>query len=256
MLTARYEGQVGDTAAVGRYEGKSLVALYHMVVTREVRPKTGHRVALQGVGKSRQAWFLRDTGERVSSLGHALTQGGDLRLLGAWSAEWGHADIEGAEACAAALRKAVAANVEDPRQRAVARCVADLCALFGVDPDTLNTRLAADPKDPSDMAHNGLRKFAVGAITHLSYEIDIAWTGGRRGTVAPQSLRRVTEIPQLRGIHRGTLTNFRDQFAALCGFSTEDGTQVTEPHSGVGRYVRDRYVKIRKAAVEEAAAGT
>lgn len=252
-MQAHYEGKVGDIAAVGRYEGSTLVALHKMEVVDEIRAGVGHRVALLPSGQARRLWFLRLDGVRVSSRGEPL-QDPEHRLLGAWNDAWGDADIEGPTAAAAALRKAVAAKVQDPRQRSVARCVGDLCALFGVDPDTLATRLAADPNDPTEMAHNGLRKFAVGAIVHLSYEVDIAWTG-ERGNVAPQSLRRITEVPQLAGVHRMTLARFREQFAALCGFSTEDGTIVGEPPSEVGRFVRDRYIKIRKTAVLEAAAG-
>lgn len=250
MTTRRYDGAVGDDACVAFYDGETIVGLHRApVVGQAHRAATGDIVIVECDGRM---WFRRDNGTRLTYAGKPYTRDTGSRLRGPWL--YGDtSSFSGVEACAAAIRQAAGDGVADPRQQAIARSVPALCDLFGVDQWTLRERLTSESHDMVALAHNGLRKFAVGAIVHLASEIDVAWTG-RGGGVARQGLRAVSEVPQLEGIHRGTLGRFRDQFAVLCGLGVDERGKVREPLSGVGRFVRDRYAQIRSTAVAEAIA--
>lgn len=232
------------------YKNNTIIKLHHaQVVAQAHRAKVGDIVIVECDGRM---WFRRDNGAPLTTSGKPYVRDTGCRLRGPWL-YGGNSPITGAEACSAAIRQAAGDGVADPRQQAIARSVPTLCDLFGVDQWTLRERLTSESHDMVALAHNGLRKFAVGAIVHLASEIDVAWTG-RGGGVARQGLRAVSEVPQLEGIHRGTLGRFRDQFAVLCGLGVDERGKVREPLSGVGRFVRDRYAQIRSTAVAEAIA--
>lgn len=245
---------VGDHVAIATLNSdREIESLFRSEVVWSSEDKVA--VCSRATRRGRELYRRRD-GARITSAGKTPAQGPVCRIVGLW--KYGETDpITGVSSCRRALRAGAVSQCEikDPRQLVLAQYVPEICAVFGVDPDSLRERTAADQTDPDDLAHNGLRKFAVGAVVHLAYEIDVAWSG-RGGGVSRQGLRAVAEVPQLQGVHRGTLGSFREQFAALAGLGVDDRGRVREPRSGVGRYVRDRYVEIRRAAVEAAALAT
>ena len=242
-LTKRYEGQVGDAVAVGQYEDGVLVALRRGLVEGVAGRDSRVGVCHAGDAEGRRMWFLRDDGTRVNAKGVRLVSD-EYLLIGEWGETWDVSDIVGVGACMQALgSRATSSKPRDLRQ-----FVAPLCTLFGVEAATLRFRNAADQKDPEDLAHNGLRKFAVGALVHLGREIDLAHAN-RNGGATRRAGTSLATIAELEGIHRATITSFHDQFLALCGFGMDARGRAREPKSGVGRYVRDRYVEIRKDAL-------
>lgn len=251
MKTRRYEGQVGDNVAVGLYTDGTLTAMLRGTVSGE-RGGESPRVQVL-VADMTAYWFSRETGEQVTAHGKAYSGHGVRRLLGPWLDTYGEHDVGGAEACRTALRRAQGAGVRDPRQRSLAECVPDLCAIFGVAPGSLRDRVAGDVGDPEDMAHNKMRPLALGAIAYLARRIDIAWAG-RSGGVVSQSERALSEVRALQGVHRGTLANCRAQFAAFAGLAQDEHGRPREPRSGIGRFARDRYLEIQRTAVAGAAA--
>ena len=252
MKTKRFEGKVGDAVAEW-IDGPDLVLRRAHVIDERGRGETACvLVRADTVLGPDDSWYRRADGVRATARGKPMVRGGEVHLHGLWLPEFGDKSIAGAANVKGALAAGSGANILDPRQRAVADHVRDLCAIFGVEAHTLNERLAANQKDPDDLAHNGLRKFAVGAIVHLAHEIDVAWQGKGVG-VPRQGLRAVAEVPQLAGVHRGTLASFHAQFAALCGFRPNGTGGAGEPRSELGRFVRDRYRAVRTRAVEAAA---
>jgi hypothetical protein len=245
MKTKRYKGKVGDMVAIGRYDGEDLDGLYMAMVTDDVGGATAlvDRVKVDGEQVA-PMWFGRDFGMAVTAAGNDPARPSKYRLLGAWDPAWGDADIEGAAEVKAAKRRARAAKAGTATKgpaKGLAQAVADICQMFGVESDALRHRLPADPKDADDMAHNCLRKFAIGGIAHLAAE---AATGSPHKAIA--------EVPALQGIHRGTIASFRDQFVAFAGLGTDGASQPVQARSFLGRCARERYLDIRRTVLGDA----
>lgn len=250
-----YGGAVGDDACVAVLnEVTGRVAQMQRAVILASITRTGVAMVLAELPGERKHWFARKDGSHVTTRGTPVQRSPDvLSLVGPWLDAYGtDGHVLGEAACEEAMRRGAGVDIVDPRQQAIAGSVTAICALFGVGSDSLRERLVADETDTAALAHNGLRKFAVGAIAHLAHEVDVAWSG-RGGGVAKQGLRAVSEVPQLRGIHRGTLGRFREQFAVFAGLGIDAAGRVREPLSDIGRFARDRYCEIRKAAVSAAA---
>lgn len=253
----RYHGAVGDIVAIASIMDKDVVSLMSGKICDERAVHDMIGVHGTQLVSDKVFWFRREDGARMTASGAAYIARAvsEMRLIGPW--KYGEASINGIEECRAALRAAevrpapavaTSPGAASEQHNALAACVPAICDIFGLVPAQLSKRLAASRKDPDDLAHNGLRKFAIGAIVHLGREMDLN-AGVHPGGVAKQGLGAVAGVPELAGVHRGTLYLFHAQFAALCGLSTEDGaTKTTEPRSEMGRFVRDRYNAIRRDA--------
>lgn len=132
---------------------------------------------------------------------------------------------------------------KDKRRKVLGKAATQLCAVFGVDPTNLQGRPVADPTSPKSLAHNGLRKFAIGAIAQLALEVEDAWALAHGADAKPA--RATQLVPQLDGTHRGTLKSFHNQFLALCGM----GDHNAKAACALGKFVRARYEEIRDAAL-------
>lgn len=141
----------------------------------------------------------------------------------------------------AALDRRWVDKINDPRQRALARVIPDICAIWGMEPDDLIGRTAA--ATPAEMVINSHRKTCTGAIIHLGLALGIRWNAlhGRPAAVGQSG---ETEIRDLIDAHRQSLASFRLQFCALAGV---DGPPMGE----IGQLVRARFAPIRAAAFAE-----
>lgn len=153
--------------------------------------------------------------------------------------------------------------VSDPAQRALARALPDLCAIFGVHPSDLIGRPRGD--SPAEVARGSVRQLALGAVATLGRAIGITWNGmharNPAATVDPKRAsesERVriknmmrpgnmgsTEVRELRDAHRASLANSAAQFAACAGL---DGSA---PQGELGELAKVRYQQILRVALAE-----
>jgi hypothetical protein len=149
----------------------------------------------------------------------------------------------------AALDRRWVDKIVDHRQRALARVIPDICAIFGMEPDDLIGRTAAET--PAEMVINSHRKTCTGAIIHLGLSLGIRWNAlhGRPAAVGQSG---ETEILDLIDAHRQSLASFRLQFCALAGLPINDENPHCFPPMGeVGQLVRIRFADIRATAFAE-----
>jgi hypothetical protein len=147
------------------------------------------------------------------------------------------------------------AKIDDPAQKALARAIPDICAIFGVNPEHLVVRVPA--RAPAGMVVNSHTKVCLGAVAFLGRELGIKWDAMHGRTD-----NGVTQIRELVEAHRMSLTQFSRQFAALIGQRTPDdgGGDADAPIGEVGSFVRARFLQLRAdvlapvAATEEGAA--
>lgn len=140
-------------------------------------------------------------------------------------------------------------KISDHRQRALARVIPDICDIFGMEPDDLIGRTAAET--PAEMVINSHRKACTGAIIYLGLSLGIRWNAlhGRPAAVGQSG---ETEIRDLIDAHRQSLASFRLQFCALAGFPVSDENPTAGPPMGeIGALVRARFAPIRAAAFAE-----
>lgn len=155
------------------------------------------------------------------------------------------------------------AAIADPAQRALARALPDLCAIFGVVPSELIGRPAAET--PAGIARGSVRQLALGAVATLGRAIGITWNGMHaRNPAAQVDAKKVsesekvrlknalrpgnmgsTEVRELKDAHRASLANSAAQFAACAGL---DGS----PAQGeLGELAKVRYHQILRTALAE-----
>jgi hypothetical protein len=140
-------------------------------------------------------------------------------------------------------------KINDHRQRALARVIPDICAVFGMEPDDLIGRTAAET--PAEMVINSHRKTCTGAIIYLGLSLGIRWNAlhGRPAAIGQSG---ETEIRDLVDAHRQSLASFRLQFCALTGFPVSDENPAAgQPMGEIGALVRARFAPIRAAAFAE-----
>lgn len=177
-------------------------------------------------------------------------------------------EADKAKASEAKQRAKWVSAIKDPAQRALARALPDLCAIFGVVPSELIGRPAAET--PAGIARGSVRQLALGAVATLGRAIGITWNGMHaRNPAATIDAKKAsesekvrlknalrpgnmgsTEVRELRGAHRASLANSAAQFSALIGL---DGST---PQGEIGELARVRYQQIlREALAEVRAAG-
>ena len=139
-----------------------------------------------------------------------------------------------------ATRDKWVAKIDDPAQKALARAIPDICAIFGVNPEHLVVRVPA--RAPAGMVVNSHTKVCLGAVAFLGRELGIKWDAMHGRTD-----NGVTQIRELVEAHRMSLTQFSRQFAALVGMSTPDdgGGDAGAPIGEVGTFVRARFLQLR-----------
>lgn len=132
------------------------------------------------------------------------------------------------------------AKIDDPAQKALARAIPDICAIFGVNPEHLVVRVPA--RAPAGMVVNSHTKVCLGAVAFLGRELGIKWDAMHGRTD-----NGVTQIRELVKTHRMSLTQFSRQFAALIGQRTPDdgGGDADAPIGEVGSFVRARFLQLR-----------
>lgn len=153
--------------------------------------------------------------------------------------------------------------IADPAQRALARALPDVCAIFGVHPNDLVGRPAA--QTPAAVARGHQRPLALGAVACLGRALGITWNGmharnpatlADTASASPSEALRIknmmrpgnmgsTEVHELKDAHRASLANAAAQFAACAGL---DGTP---PQGELGELARVRYHQILRAALAE-----
>ena len=140
--------------------------------------------------------------------------------------------------------------VKDPRQRALARAIPDICAVFGVSASDLGARTASKG-DKLAVVRGAHRKFAIGMIAHAGRALTLHWND-MHARVQGEAQPGTTEILDLAPIHRHSLSQFSAQFAVFAGLSKEDGTAAGPPVGELGRFAHDRYVQILRSVTAEA----
>lgn len=142
-------------------------------------------------------------------------------------------------------------HIHDPAQRALARQVPRLCAVFGYPVDSLTVRGRSET--PDEYVRNGFRQLALGSVAWLGRELGIPWTGlhaygGEGGK---------TEVVALRGAQRFSLFLFAARFGALTGLGDDPGTgRQADPVGEVGAFVRQAYELIRADAMRDLGGST
>ena len=139
----------------------------------------------------------------------------------------------------AEARERHAAGGDPRRVRVLAEHVAAVCEVFGVDPDDLVGRVAAE--GPRALACASLRKLALGAVARLGRDLDLPWSG-----------LAMVEEAGLDAAGRTTLASFAAQFGAWTGIDVDGLGAQGEPAGGLAHYARDRYRQVLRSALDAA----
>ena len=148
--------------------------------------------------------------------------------------------------------RAWVATVKDPRQRALAAAIPEICGVFGLSPADLGVRTPSK-SDHLLVVIGGGRKYAIGMAAYIGRVIGLYWND-MHGRKQGDAQAGHTEIRDLAPLHRHSLNQFCDQFAVLAGLPV-DGHPPGEPVGEIGRFIRDRYVQIHRDIAAAAGRG-